>query len=398
MATSPNYSWPEPDNTDLVKNGALAIRTMGNAIDTTMATMTPKSTYTAKGSIAAATGASTPANLSVGNNGETLVADSSTSTGLRYQSNFAAGKNKIINGDFGIWQRGTSFSTPNSAYTADRYQFAYGGSPTFTITQQTLTPGSITGYDAPYCLQHACTVSGGSITDMYNKIENVQNFAGQTATVSFWAKAISGTPVLTALLTQNFGSGGSASVDTTSSSFTLTSSWVRYSATIAVPSITGKTIGAGSYLLTNLRFTQSVATFQLWGLQFETGSVATAFQTASGSLGGELALCQRYYEKSYAQATAPGTATFTGCYDFYINQTVTGAGDKIQYKVTKRTAPTVTIYSPSTGTSGKLFNNANATDYTATQSSVGENTFSFYWTQASTGLNVSYHYVASAEL
>ena len=37
MATSPNFSWPEPDNTDLVKNGALAIRTAINAIDTSMA-------------------------------------------------------------------------------------------------------------------------------------------------------------------------------------------------------------------------------------------------------------------------------------------------------------------------------------------------------------------------
>jgi hypothetical protein len=84
MATSPNYSWPEPDNTDLVKNGALAIRTMGNAIDTTMATMTPKSTYSAKGSIAAATAASTPANLSVGTNGQVLTADSSAATGLAW--------------------------------------------------------------------------------------------------------------------------------------------------------------------------------------------------------------------------------------------------------------------------------------------------------------------------
>lgn len=84
MATSPIYSWPEPDNTDLVKNGALAIRTMGNAIDTTMGTMTPKSTYTAKGSIAAATAASTPANLSVGANGTYLVADSTAATGLAW--------------------------------------------------------------------------------------------------------------------------------------------------------------------------------------------------------------------------------------------------------------------------------------------------------------------------
>lgn len=84
MATSPNYSWPEPDNTDLVKNGALAIRTMGNAIDTTMATMTPKSTFTAKGSIAAATAASTPANVSVGTNGQVLTADSTASTGVAW--------------------------------------------------------------------------------------------------------------------------------------------------------------------------------------------------------------------------------------------------------------------------------------------------------------------------
>jgi hypothetical protein len=86
MATSPIYSWPEPDNTDLVKNGALAIRTLGNAIDTTMATMTPKSTYTAKGSIAAATAASTPANLAVGSNTAPLVADSAEASGLRWDS------------------------------------------------------------------------------------------------------------------------------------------------------------------------------------------------------------------------------------------------------------------------------------------------------------------------
>lgn len=84
MATSPIYNWPEPDNTDLVKNGALAIRTLGNAIDTTMATMTPKSTFTAKGSIAAATAASTPANLSVGTNGQVLTADSTAATGIKW--------------------------------------------------------------------------------------------------------------------------------------------------------------------------------------------------------------------------------------------------------------------------------------------------------------------------
>lgn len=87
MATSPIYSWPEPDNTDLVKNGALAIRTLGNAIDTTMGTMVAKTVVDAKGDLIAGTAADTVNRLAVGNNGQTLVADSSTSTGLAYSAN-----------------------------------------------------------------------------------------------------------------------------------------------------------------------------------------------------------------------------------------------------------------------------------------------------------------------
>ena len=84
MATSPIYSWPEPDNTDLVKNGALAIRTLGDAIDTTMGTMVAKTIVDAKGDLIAATAADTVARLAVGTNGQTLVADSTTATGLKW--------------------------------------------------------------------------------------------------------------------------------------------------------------------------------------------------------------------------------------------------------------------------------------------------------------------------
>jgi hypothetical protein len=84
MATSPIYSWPEPDNTDLVKNGALAIRTMGDAIDTTMGTMVAKTIIDAKGDLIAGSAADTALRLAVGTNGQTLVADSSTATGLKW--------------------------------------------------------------------------------------------------------------------------------------------------------------------------------------------------------------------------------------------------------------------------------------------------------------------------
>jgi hypothetical protein len=82
MATSPIYSWPEPDNTDLVKNGALAIRTLGNAIDTTMGTMVAKTVVDAKGDLIAGTAADTVARQAVGSNFAFLQADSAQSTGL----------------------------------------------------------------------------------------------------------------------------------------------------------------------------------------------------------------------------------------------------------------------------------------------------------------------------
>ena len=95
MATSPIYNWPEPDNTDLVKNGALAMRTLGDAIDTTMATMVPKSIVDAKGDIISATANDTPARLAVGTNGHVLTADSTTATGLKWAA-AAAGGGKVL--------------------------------------------------------------------------------------------------------------------------------------------------------------------------------------------------------------------------------------------------------------------------------------------------------------
>ena len=66
MATTTNFSWATPDDSANVKDGAAAIRSLGTAIDTTVATMVPKSIVDAKGDIIAATAADTPARLAVG--------------------------------------------------------------------------------------------------------------------------------------------------------------------------------------------------------------------------------------------------------------------------------------------------------------------------------------------
>jgi hypothetical protein len=359
MATSPIYSWPEPDNTDLVKNGALAIRTLGNAIDTTMATMTPKSIVDAKGDLIAASAADTPARLAVGNNGETLVADSSTSTGLRYGANFAAGKNKVINGDFGVNQRNFTSSTVTLQYVYDRFQSANVGG-TVTFSAQTFTPGTapVAGYEAKNYVR--CVTTGQSAADsaafLFTRLEGVRTFAGQTATISFWAKANTGTPKIGATALQLFGDGGSPSspVVLNGQSTTISTSWARYSFTFSIPSIAGKTLGtAGNDSLQLEIWFSSGAndatragtpgiqsnTFEVWGVQLEAGSVATAFQTATGTIQGELAACQRYYARLGGSTQGVAYATFAQGYA----HSTTVFRSIIYSPTIMRTAPSVSL-------------------------------------------------------
>lgn len=274
----------------------------------------------AKGDLIAATAADTVNRLAVGSNDQILVADSSTSTGLAWKSNatpFAAGKNKIINGDFYINQRNFTSSTA-LGYTFDRWALAPGSDGTTTCTPQTFTLGAapVAGYEGKTFIQLA--VSGQTLASasslIYQKIEDVRTLANQTVTVSFWARATSGTPKIAVEFEQNFGTGGSPSsaVLTYVNNVTLSTSWARYSVTASIPSISGKTIGTAndSYLTLVLWVsagsnfnsrTGSIGiqnnTFQIWGVQAENGSVATAFQTATGTLQGELAACYRYFQR-----------------------------------------------------------------------------------------------------
>lgn len=82
--TTPNYGWPVPTSSDLVKNGATAIEALGDAADATMATMVAKSIVDAKGDLIAATAADTVSRLAVGTNNQVLTADSTAATGLKW--------------------------------------------------------------------------------------------------------------------------------------------------------------------------------------------------------------------------------------------------------------------------------------------------------------------------
>jgi hypothetical protein len=162
----------------------------------------------------------------------------------------AAGKNKIINGDFGIWQRGTSFTNlATNTYTTDRF-FVSSVNSTIDVNRSTFTPGTapVAGYQGQF---FATIASEATDTDarFRQNIEDVRTFAGQNVIVSFYAKSNVTTDALRWIrLQQVFGSGGSATVSTDSAPITLTSSWQRYTVSFSVPSVTGKTIGADSLL------------------------------------------------------------------------------------------------------------------------------------------------------
>jgi hypothetical protein len=235
-----------------------------------------------------------------------------------------AGKNAIINGDFAINQRGfTSLTATNFGF--DRFNNVIaGGTGTATFTPQVFTPGTapVAGYESTNYLRVVTTGQSATstITRTQQSIEDVRTFAGQTATFSFWAKAATGTPSISVELGQGFGSGGSPSADVTTlaGKVTLSTSWARYSVTVAVPSISGKTLGTtANTSKLDVRLWVSAGsdfnartgtlgiqsnTFEIWGLQAEAGSIATPFQTATGTLQGELALCQRYLPAVIADA------------------------------------------------------------------------------------------------
>jgi hypothetical protein len=99
MPTTTNYGWTTPADTDLVKDGAAAIRTLGSSIDTTVfanaSAGIPKTIVDAKGDLIVATAADTVSRLAVGTNGQALIADSTAATGLKWDTPAAGGMTLI---------------------------------------------------------------------------------------------------------------------------------------------------------------------------------------------------------------------------------------------------------------------------------------------------------------
>lgn len=302
---------------------------------------TANSPLTAKGDLF--TFSTGSAKLAVGSNGDTLVADSSAATGLRWQGDYAAGKNKIINGDFGIWQRGTSFSA--DGYTADRFALRLSGA-TASVSRQSFTVGQTDVAQNPTYFLRLAVTTGDNACRVETLLEDVTNSSSKTFTISFWAKGTN--PAggsLEVMARQEFGSGGSTSVNTSAGTIILTASWQRFTKTFTYPSISGKTLGANNCYGIDIRQPASdtgVAgwTLDIANIQLEASSTASDFQTATGTIQGELAACQRYYYR----VSANSNEAFT-YFGFGVASSTTNVKAIVSAKATLRTAPATVDYS-----------------------------------------------------
>jgi hypothetical protein len=226
------------------------------------------------------------------------------------------GRNKLHNSLFQIAQRGAGAFT-TSVYTLDRW-LAQITLDTASFSQVALADADRTAIgdeEALYCLQNVFTGNAGgtALNVICQRIENVRKLSGKTVTVSFWAKANSGTPKVGVSIDQAFGTGGSPSLTANGNgnALTISAAWTRYSTTIAVPSTSGKTLGTNNDHFTQLNIWYSSGsssagrsgsigvqsgTIQLWGVQLEVGSAASPLEKSDYQQ--ELAKCQRFYVSS----------------------------------------------------------------------------------------------------
>jgi len=324
---------------------------------------------------------------------------------------FVAGKNAVINGSMEIWQRGTSFNTTgafSTSYTADRWQGYQGGAG---VTQTTSRQASdLPGFRYFARVQRNSGSSATGYIGLWQTIETAVSipYAGQTVTLSFYARAGSGMTASNALVaTISSGTGtdepwysatGSATVATGTvnllSSGGIVNGWKRYFITGTVASTATEFGVVFQYIPTGTAGASDY--YDITGIQMEIGSVPTPFSRAGGTLQGELALCQRYYYKSITGIA--GAAAYTGITRGIANYNGARTSLSAWLPVTMRTTPSATIYSPQTGASGKIYDEDSSTDVSATIYGSYPAVISQVDTGVSAGHSVVAYFIASAEL
>lgn len=342
-------------------------------------------------------------------------------------------RNVIINGAMSVAQRGTSDTSVSGQerFVTDRFLTGIIGtnSAVFAITQSTDAPTGFT-----HSLKWDCTTADSSLAaDHQSKIEhrieglNVAHLGwgtanAQTVTLSFYIKSnLTGNTQVAFVNSDNNRSYVAT--------FTIdaANTWERKVLTIPGDTsgtwLTDNTIGlrlrwgnfgsdyqtgsvdqwnGGQYMSRNdspINFSSSTSDeLYLTGVQLEVGEKATPFEHKRFSE--ELNDCLRYYEKSYNYSTAPGTGSDTGKMAHRKSSVDSGITDfTVSFSVRKRDNPTLTVYSPDTGTASRIYDETDDTDHAASGEDIGETGGHITCSSAIGGNKyLSMHYDADAEL
>jgi hypothetical protein len=209
--------------------------------------------------------------------------------------------NLIINGAMEVAQRATSVTgqTGSDVLTVDRFR-GHGSGATFNMSQQAVTLGGESGLPIQFTkfLRYNAT-TGANNCGVWQAVEDVTRVQG-THTLSFYAKGTNPAGGVISLDNrQYFGSGGSSELDDDTRTFSVTSTWQKFTFTVT-PTVAGKTIGASSYYRPFFKQPSSdngsaAWTLDITGVQLEVGDTATPFEHRS--YGEELAKCHRYFQK-----------------------------------------------------------------------------------------------------
>ena len=220
-------------------------------------------------------------------------------------------RNVLINGGFDVWQRGTSFTgiANTTSYTADRWCIFRSIVAGYSLSQQAMVPSELSGFN--YCARYQRTAGNTDLGVLYmgRTFESitVKALAGKTVTLSFYVRKganFSGSTLETAI---DFGTGTDlgfttqpTSTTTTNISTTLTASWQYVTKTVAVA--TTATAARILFFYTPTGTAGAADYFEITGVQLEVGPQATPFEQRP--IGTELALCQRYYWRTYGTGTS----------------------------------------------------------------------------------------------
>ena len=230
-------------------------------------------------------------------------------------------KNILVNGTFDAWQRGNSFASADSEFTADQWEVPAAVS-TGPIVSKLDTLVSDMNAGVPFNSHLQIDPRGTANkqdTDnrLFQYIEGI--YPGQEMTFSVWIKGSSNTTLVLEVRTiSNTGDSNSK----LSPPIAISGVWKRYEVSFIMPDIpVGANVGT-SYSLIMLRFEQSnTLTFSIGGAQLELGHTATQFENLSP--GDNLARCQRYYWRGklmdshgFRSLSAISTSALAGSFSF----------------------------------------------------------------------------------